>query len=115
MKLEEVENLLRSYRIPFGTERAMQDEIERIFDAATVPFVREAQTGTGPIDFLVGGVGVECKVGGSPASVIGQLLRYSESESIDSLILVTSRRAHSWGVEKLGGKLFRVVWVAGNF
>lgn len=43
------------------------------------------------IDFLVGDVGVEVKIKGSPSAVLAQLTRYAESPRIAGLVLVTDR------------------------
>ena len=46
------------------------------------------------IDFLLGRTGIEVKVKGPSAEVTRQLWRYAESDQIDDLILVTTRREH---------------------
>lgn len=57
------------------------------------------------IDFLVAGcVGVECKVGGSPAEVLAQLHRYAQHERISALVLVTARLRHRSVPAELNGK-----------
>lgn len=115
MNHEQTAGLLSRYRLRFGTEKSMQDCIERILDAENVPFVRECRTSTGPIDFLVdGSVGVECKVDGGPSAVLEQLLRYAGETGITSLILVTSRATHRFTETELLGKPFAVIWAAGN-
>lgn len=51
-------------------------------------------TRTDRIDFLLGRTGIEVKVKGPSAEVTRQLWRYVESDQIDDLILVTTRREH---------------------
>lgn len=115
MTHDDVVRTLRSFRMRFGTEKALQDSIERVLDAEHVPFVRECRTSTGPIDFLVAGsIGVECKIDGGPSAVLDQLLRYAGEQNIASLILVSSRATHRFNETALLGKPFTVVWIAGN-
>lgn len=45
---------------------------------------------TDRIDFLIGDVGIECKLKWSRSKVAEQLIRYTESPRINSLILVTT-------------------------
>lgn len=115
MKHDDVARVLGSYRLRFGTEKVLQDSIERVFDAERIPFVRECRTSTGPIDFLVeGSIGVECKIDGGPSAVLEQLLRYAGEPNIESLILITSRSTHRFTETALLGKPFTVIWAAGN-
>lgn len=107
--------LLRSHRLRYGTERQLQDDIERLLSTTGIPFTREAQLSTGPIDFLTtDGVGIECKIDGGPSAILSQLIRYAEDERLRALILVTSRRTHRIAVSELRGKPFEIVWVAAN-
>ena len=43
------------------------------------------------IDLLVGQIGIECKVDGSPSDVVRQCLRYLASARLAALVLVTGR------------------------
>ena len=43
------------------------------------------------IDLLVGQIGIECKVDGSPSDVVRQCLRYLLHDRIAGLVLVTAR------------------------
>lgn len=43
------------------------------------------------IDLLVGQIGIECKVDGSPSAVVRQCLRYLNVPRIAALVLVTGR------------------------
>jgi hypothetical protein len=57
------------------------------------------------IDFVVGRIGVELKVDGSPAAVLRQLDRYAAAAELDAVTLVTTRRAHLRGLpSELRGK-----------
>lgn len=66
---------------------------------------------TDRIDFYVPAArtGIECKTDGSPNTVMRQLLRYTESELIDGLVLVTTRQKHRIIHSQLGGKPVHIV------
>lgn len=110
-----VAKLLRGAIIPIGTEKAMQDEIERLLLAAGIAHKREYQIGSGFIDFrtLTEGIGIECKVDGGPSLVLPQLMRYAECPDINGLILATTRRTHRWATDVLRDKPFGVVPIMG--
>lgn len=115
MTIDQIAAAITRYRLQFGSERALQDGIERVFQELGHQFTREHPLGpAGTIDFLCGAIGIECKVSGSPSAVLAQLQRYALVTQIDSLILVTSRHTHRFGVNEIGGKPFRVVWLAGR-
>lgn len=88
--------LLTRARFHFANEKELQDGIEIVLRRERVPFVREVRLGQNDrIDFLVDpSVGVEVKVDDPLAKVTRQLHRYSLSDAITSLILVTSRARH---------------------
>lgn len=113
--MNEIIELLMSHRLRFGTELQLQDDVEAVLSSARILFDREKRLGGDPIDFLtLHGIGIECKVAGSPSAVLEQLVRYAQSPQVQSLILVTSRHTHRFSCEEIGGKPFRVVWISGN-
>lgn len=61
------------------------------------------------IDFLVGAVGLEVKVGGSLAAVTRQLFRYAQVEVIKELVLVSSRQFHNQLPAEMNGKPLRAI------
>lgn len=92
---------LLGFRFDTGSERALQDGIERAIRAECpgLIFAREAPLGspTERIDFLiggVGGVGLEAKIAGNTNEVLRQLLRYAHRPEIGALVLVTTRAGH---------------------
>lgn len=89
--------MLRQYKIPTANELDMQDMVGRILKHHGVEYSREhVLSARDRVDFLCGGVAVECKVAGSPADVLVQLQRYAEHESVSELVLVTSRWDHAF-------------------
>lgn len=82
--------LLSSVRLQLRRESALQQQIESVFIGAGLPFEREVRlSASDRIDFMVGDVGVEVKVGGSRRAIYEQLVRYAKHESIQALILAT--------------------------
>jgi hypothetical protein len=55
---------------------------------------REVELKTGRIDFLVGAVGIECKIAGSTNEVLRQLIGYAGDDKVSELLLVTSQAKH---------------------
>lgn len=49
------------------------------------------------IDFLLGDLGIEVKVGGRHGDVWRQMLRYAQHDSIGALLLITTRACHVTG------------------
>jgi hypothetical protein len=104
--------LLRSLRCLAANESDLQDGLAALLVKADIQFDREVRLAPGEIiDFLVGRTGIECKVDGAMHDVLRQLGRYSESDRIDSLILLTTRRQH---VASLPKTLQRK-WLTGVF
>lgn len=94
-KVEDLVSALKSFVIPADNEAAMQSVIERIMRIRNYDFSREViLSDADRIDFMVGTIGLECKVAGTPASVMAQCGRYLEHDAIESLILVTTKAAH---------------------
>jgi hypothetical protein len=120
-----IEQLLTNHGIPFEREvelyevsiaDAWKDRGERIKANAETPGpvltgVRMEKPHIGRIDFMVGSVGIEVKVGFSWADVVTQLHRYAQSQMITDLILVTTRMLHTMP-GRMNGKPVTVVNLA---
>jgi hypothetical protein len=114
--VEQLQQILSSGNIRFGTELAMQADVAAVLTAAGVSFLAEHRLDSrSRIDFLAGEIGIECKIDGSPATVLRQCRRYMEFAEISGLILLTSKPRHRWSIEDLGGKPFSVIWVGASF
>lgn len=100
-----IAELLSRYRLRCGTEDELHNAIQRVFFAEQVGFVSEVKLGPHDrIDFMVGRVGIECKVGGGLSDLTRQLWRYAEHEDLDELLVVTTRQAHLSAPTRLYGK-----------
>lgn len=94
-------------------ESELASAVARLLTEAGIPFEQEYRLSSRDrIDFMVGSVGVELKVEGSPADIIRQLHRYAEHDAIEELVLVTTRRKHAFLIPReLRGKKIAVVCV----
>lgn len=106
---------LARYRFPVSVEKAMQDAVESALRAEKLQFRREVTRGADRIDFVVGAIGVELKVKGSPSDLIRQLERYSAWDDLTELLLVTTRGHHLAVPSTIGGKPTLVHVVRGAF
>ena len=111
MVIDEVEACLRSYRYSFSNEVELQDGVEEALSAAGFNFERESAVPPtcDRIDFRVGFVGIEVKVGGSLFALVRQLHRYASAPSFNSFIVVTSLVRLSNLPREISGKPLRVV------
>lgn len=109
-----VVDALRSARWPgCPDEYALQAAAEERLSLAGIPVEREVALSTRDrIDLLAGRVGVECKVAGSPSTVVAQLARYAGHGPVESLVLLTRKAAHRDLPAELGGKPLTVVFAA---
>ena len=115
-KAERIIMRLSDYRLDATNEASLQRQVHELVSEICECRPEVRLNSRDRIDFLAdSGVGIECKVKGSAASVVSQLLRYAESDQVNELILVTSKRLHLamppfQDGELLGKPLFGV-WV----
>jgi hypothetical protein len=113
MNAADLVRLIESRVRGIGTEESVQETIATVLTAARVSFERECRLSKQDrIDFLVGRVGVEVKVGGGLSAVIRQLHRYAQSDMVDELVLVTSKLTLARVPAELNGKRVRVAALA---
>lgn len=115
--LDAIAEKIASFRVRFGTEELLQEDIARVLAASGIVFVREHHLSPDcRIDFYLPEllIGIECKVDGSSSDVSRQLIRYANQPSIHGLLLVTRRRSHELAVRELAGKPFRGVWIGAS-
>jgi hypothetical protein len=90
--IDDVLRLIHSSRITLGTEGVAQDDLEKVLQAAGMPYEREViLSSTDRIDFLIGDVGVEMKISGSPKAIFRQVERYTTHDRIGSMVLATNK------------------------
>jgi len=101
--------LISSARLDLSTEGAVQRGLARLLREERVPY--EAEVVLAPsdrIDFVIGRVGIEVKIGQSRRAILRQLERYAASDRVDAILLVSSAPFPSSGFE-LNGKPVHIV------
>lgn len=87
--------IFASHRFLFSAEDELQRGIAGALAAAGLVVEREVRlTQRDRIDLLVGTVGIEVKIAGDASRVERQLERYTQSDLVTALILVTTRVRH---------------------
>lgn len=100
----------------YQNEKELQRGIAEVLQKHGLAYKAEVQlTGKDRIDFLVGNIGIEVKVGGSLSAVTRQLYRYAERPEISDLILVTTRHGHGNLPSEINGKPLYVVFLINSF
>ena len=100
MEVIDLVEFIRKLKIPYSTEKEMQESLFSCFSSAGFNVQREfSLSPKDRIDFLItlesGAVGVECKTKGTPISIYRQLERYSKYDCISSLVLITSKHMNA--------------------
>ena len=118
--MTQIHRQLSGYSIAYSTEQVMQQQVY----ALLLPIVdcrREVRLSPRDrIDLMTEcGIGIECKIKGSPTIIVNQLLRYAEHDAVKSLILVTSKRTHLttelFREKEILGKPLLGIWVGWTF
>lgn len=93
---DEVAAVICKHRFRYDDEAELQECISEALFKAKVEHEREARLNERDrIDFLTAaGVGVEVKTKGSVTTIARQLSRYTESDKVTALMLVTTRATH---------------------
>lgn len=91
-----VERALSGHRFRFADERELQAGIDQVLRSQGLEVAREASLGeTGTIDFLVGPdgarLGIEVKTRGTRADLARQIHRYLQHDSVQAVLVVTTR------------------------
>jgi hypothetical protein len=103
-------------RFRYVNEIELQDSIETLLTGWGLPFAREfILSPKDRIDFLVGTLGLEVKIGSSLAAVQRQLWRYAADPRITALILITSKSAHKRMPASISEKPIYVVHLINSF
>lgn len=117
MTAAEVARVLSGFSYLVVAEVDLQVGVLMALTRAGITFEREVCLSRGRadrIDFLVGAVGIECKVDGSLQEVTRQLHRYAQDPAVAELVLVTTRARHAAVPRSLAGKPVHVVATRGG-
>lgn len=100
----EIKTVLAGYGFHYAHEAQLQEGVALALNKESIEFEREVRLGAHDrIDFMVGRVGIEVKVGHPLSSVIKQVHRYMQHD-IDELLLVTNRCRHALVNSIINGK-----------
>lgn len=98
-----------------GDEASVQVALERLLIRENIEHGREVRLDKASrIDFMVGAIGVEVKVGGGLASVARQLERYARLDAILEIVLVTTRVQLARVPREANGKRIHVAALVGG-
>ena len=79
-------------RYTYNSEVELQDGIETVLRAAGLNYRREVRlSAKDRPDFMVGSIAVEVKINGPALDALRQIHRYSQSDYVGGIVLVTSR------------------------
>jgi hypothetical protein len=116
MTVARIMEVLASRSFRFVTEDDLQRGLAEAFTADGIPFEREVPlTKRDRIDFVTGQIGVEVKIGGALSALTEQLLRYSKSDRVKELVLVTSHLRLGNLPLEIGGKRLTIVTLSRGF
>lgn len=91
MTPEKIVDLIETARVDLSTETLAQRGLARIFADAGIEAKAEVRLNQQDrIDFMIGRIGLEVKIGHPRRAILRQLERYAKSDEVDTLILVTS-------------------------
>lgn len=111
-----VAETLRGYTFRFTDENELQEGVfEALGAGATREYMLDGETSrTGRIDFIVWddhNIGVETKIAQAAPEVGRQVRRYLQSDEIDGLVLLTTRRRHRTLAFREFDKPVEIVWL----
>ena len=96
----EIAKLISKYAFTYQNEKDLQDGIENVLILGKIKYIREFKmTARERIDFYLPDTktGIEIKTKGAETQIIRQLLRYSQLDLINELILITTKSAYPPG------------------
>lgn len=114
LDVQSVARDLSLYRYVVRNEAELQEAIAVALTHQGREFRREvALSKQDRIDFLVGPIGIEVKVGGSRSALIRQLHRYAQHGAITQLLVITTLHKLTALPEALNEKPIEVLRVGG--
>lgn len=112
--LDTILRLLGAHRFNFTSEEELQAGIA----LALAPLSPEREVildGASRIDFMIGSVGLEVKIGGGISALTRQLARYATHPAVSALVVVTAKEQHRLQLPSvLNGKPLHVIALRGG-
>jgi hypothetical protein len=92
---EDIIGILRQFRFRYASENELQAGIAEALEGNDISFSREVRINEHDrLDFLIGDIALETKIDGSAAALLRQVHRYAQSETVQSIIVVTDKARH---------------------
>lgn len=92
---DQIVEAVQQYSYSVVNEAELQEALATALTEAGIEFEREVCLDSrNRIDFMVGSIGIEVKVGGNAHSLARQLLRYAEFDSVTELVVLTTMMRH---------------------
>jgi hypothetical protein len=87
---------LAQFRFNYTSEAELQSGIQQALSASSYRVQREFRLeDLGRLDFLINdAIVIETKIGGSAAELMRQVSRYAQSQSVQAVLVITSRASH---------------------
>jgi len=90
--IDRIVRAIRCHRYIFSTEMELQAGIERaLMDEGIVAEREVLLSPTDRIDFMVGRVGIEVKIGGTYSALVRQIQRYAHVGQLCAIVVVTTK------------------------
>jgi len=113
--LSQLKTEFSKYRMTFGSELELQNQIAEILTRAGIAHQREhVLSPEDRPDFLVQTIALEVKVGGSINSHLRQMQRYNRHATVAGTILICTKPFGQMMPETLAGKPIASINVGGN-
>lgn len=109
-------SLLESFSFRFQNEKELQDGIAKVLDGETIEYKREFSLSRWDRpDFLIEGIAIEVKIGGTLNNLLRQIHRYAGFEEIEAVIVITNRSRLADLPAMINGKQVSVILLRGGF
>lgn len=113
--IERIKSAIAKYRLTFGNELDLQNQLVEIFHAHAITFEREfVLSPQDRPDFYIKPFAVEVKVGGSIESHLRQLQRYNSHPAVSGTILICTKPFQFMMPETLSKKPVAAINVGGK-
>ncbi len=92
LEARRIVRFLETRRWPLSDEKRLQEAISGEMERSHMEHRREVRlNGADIIDFMVGDIGIEVKIGGSKRAIFRQCERYAEHESVSAIVIATAK------------------------
>lgn len=113
--IDRIRAAIAKYRLTFGDEMALQNQLAEIFTAHAITFEREyVLSAQDRPDFFIMPFAIEVKLGGSIDKHLRQMKRYNNHPNVQGTILICTKPFAFMLPETLSGKPVAAINVGGK-